>query len=376
MIDKDNFFKEKNVHSKIKHRLFEDTFRASLNIANKFSKNIEGFIYCDLYAGQGEFDSGEAGSPKIALSVIEHDFENIKNLSLKLFFVEQDSIRFEKLRNTIESNIYKIDRNSIDFYEGRWEDIEDNLKDILSRYKWGFIFIDPFANEIDFNKIASILENENYKDIMLFINLQSLRRLYGNNQTKKSVINFLNLSNDLDFKKPDLFFKSVRDSIKISGKSYNLLVALPSSRDGKRTNSDYFALLCSTNSIGVADTFIKSYIDIVKEEKKEQIVGLFGKENIKNRIIELLPKEDNRYISLIELYSKLSNEVFISWKEIDITEAPTSDNILKAINQLLKENRIIVNNSPKELWSKNGDRLLKKSIQKNMNMRKIKLAKK
>ena len=68
-----HFSEEEKKPTRIKHDLFAETLKTSLNIANslnyKDNSNIP-FMYIDLYAGAGKFHNEKEGSPLIAINLI------------------------------------------------------------------------------------------------------------------------------------------------------------------------------------------------------------------------------------------------------------------------------------------------------------------
>ncbi len=102
-------------------------------------KNIldKKFVYVDLFAGVGEFDSGEKGSLLLAIDIIKDhisiDRETDKGKRVRNYFekfliiaIEKDDEAFNKLQSAIN----KIDINELDVHppikihllKGNWEE--------------------------------------------------------------------------------------------------------------------------------------------------------------------------------------------------------------------------------------------------------------
>ena len=83
-------FSKKKRHTQIKHEIFQHTLRASISIANMqlflmpFTKND--FLYVDLFAGAGEFETGEKGSVLLAADIIRNHIFTKKSERVKNHF--------------------------------------------------------------------------------------------------------------------------------------------------------------------------------------------------------------------------------------------------------------------------------------------------
>jgi len=86
-----NYFESKKIHTKIKHKIFIDTFCAIFGISSKFSRN-DSFIYVDLYAGQGKFSDDSIGSPLLALETISKSKYIHAFCQVKCYFSEKNKL--------------------------------------------------------------------------------------------------------------------------------------------------------------------------------------------------------------------------------------------------------------------------------------------
>lgn len=377
------YFDQKYNHSEIKHKIFQDTFLTVLNIAEKYSRRQEeGFIYCDLYAGQGEFDDGKAGSPSLALETIERSCKELSNLTVQCVFIEKDSETSDTLWENLEKRAKNLDcqkiRHPIIIGRGPWQKHKERLNNALMENRWGFVFVDPFHNEVDLDLLKKLIKTNYLKDVMLFVNLQALRREAGSKNTREKVASFLGINHrDLEITQSrQRLMEVIREKMRLPNKQYNLLVSLPNSRNGELVNNDYFALLLSTNSIGVADAFVKSYGESLRLYKNGDCCGLFGGESLADKLLEVIGMVEKT--TLKDLYIKVVNSYFASWRRSDLAELPVTNNIHSAVNRLLQTGKIvIVSAEPSLLMQKNNIAILrKKAVQRNENMQSVVLCKK
>lgn len=372
----------KDPHSAIKHKIYESTLMAALSIANVFKKDYERFLLVDLYAGKGIFEDGSAGSPLIALAVYEKSYSTIREMPVDFIFIEKDKDSCQTLSSAIEKHQNQMnipEKINIDIQQGDWSLFKEDLQRKIHKAEWGFIFADPFANEIDMNVFADILKENYRKDVMIFINLISIKRQAGHKIAKKKIADFLDISeDDLDRltgkKYHQEFLDKIKQAFRLEDKHYNLFAALPTSRNkngnNNLVNGDYFCLSCSTNSIGVANAFLESYAQ-EKSINTNIETGLFGSQEIENRIEAFLLKNDKQTFHNIFAYTM---EEFLNWRGKTPKEVPTSTNILDVINDMIGSSKVEVE-CPFNLLSKpkkNGKRLLvKKAVQSNENLKQV-----
>lgn len=375
-----SYFIEKDQHSEIKHKIYSDTLQASLSIANIFNKQKSTYLLLDLYAGKGKFDDGSHGSPIVALETFQKAHKKIDNMPVHFVFIEKDEDSNEHLKQALtEYNQAQNLPNDIEIIvgKGEWGEFETNLQNKIAQSNWGFVFADPFANEIDISKFSELLTDSYTKDVMIFINLIAIKRQAGHQQASKKIAAFLRISeaelkqllNNQATKKE--FLEYIKKAFSFSKKHFNLFAAIPTSRKNNGTNNlihgDYFCLSCSTNSIGVANAFLESYADALSINKDIQ-TGLFGAYEIETRINNYLQKEGEK--SFHEIMGHAMEE-FLSWKEKLPNEVPTSENTLKIINQML-DDKIIEIECPDEYLSKTK-KLKTEAIRKNENLKKIRI---
>jgi len=369
-----NHFVDKKEHTGIKHKLFYDTFNAVLGISAKFSKN-NNFVYIDLYAGQGKFDDNSLGSPMLALNtIIESDFKITSEFhEIKCFFSEKDEHNYNILEEGISAQLKskKVANLKTHISRAPWNNNDTTLNEYLKYTKWGFIFIDPFSNEIDLDSLFELLENRARRiDIMLFINTQSLKRIAGMDNNNEAVAKFLGVEEHILIQiinDNQLIRECLQNRFSSVGKDYILNASIPTTREGELINSDTFQLLLLTNSIGVSDTFLNSYCNAIESFKGNCELLLFNP--LEDSILSIVRNRKSITIQdLIQELYKNNN----SWKEVNKNYLPTSDNLYTIINKLLKEKYIFFV-SPAEFRSKKTDLIIKKAYNRNEYMKQVRL---
>lgn len=362
-----NHFENKKIHTKIKHKIFIDTFSAILGISSNFSKN-NSFTYVDLYAGQGKFSDDSIGSPLLALETISrskyiHSFHQVK-----CYFSEKDKLNANFLyEHTKElSKNYSNNKISITIEEGAWSHKSSKLNELLKFSKWGFVFVDPFKNEVELDNLFDLLQNRcKTKDFMLFINTQALKRIAGASENNQYVANFFGVSPNkikMILKSDETIRNALQKRFSNAKKSYILNASLPTTRKDKLINMDNFQLLLATNSIGVANAFLISYSEAVDLYKKDRVLNFNTlEENIFN-IVRMYKK-----ISL----SKLIEELYKnnnSWKNADLNNIPTTKNISRDVNILLKRKSMYFETDNDNFVNKKNGYIHLKAYAKNISL--------
>lgn len=364
-------FNEKKIHTEIKHKLFYDTFTAILGIASAFSNN-NSFAYIDLYAGAGMFSDQTYGSPLLALkSIVDSEPLLEKFHEVKCFFSEADELRVQTLTKHIQDleKVVKIKNLKVNIEGGSWAYDSESLNSFLKWSKWGFLFVDPFANEVNLDNLFTLIKEKcNRIDFMIFINTQAMKRIVGSDPYRQDIADFLGVDVSelsVTMQNDESIRAALQNRFKVSGKDYILNASIPTTRKGSLVKTDNFQLLLGTNSVGVSDAFLKSYVEAIKIFNNE--IGLDLMDTIADNIV-MTVKQESR-VSLLKIYQELYKNNN-SWKYADIYNVPITDNIHKKVNELIKSG--IIRCIASENYISKKDNILKKSaFQKNSNMREV-----
>lgn len=354
-------FNSEKEHTKIKHALFKSALDTSLSIANGINyskKENNSYVYVDLFAGAGKFDDNNNGSPIIALNAFEkYKFSAQRTFSnIEMVVAEKDSQNIQKLASNIkiEKQNLNLEKFKCEFCSGSWENHADKLKQYIKSNQWGFIFVDPFSLELNFKNLLNFInESPYYKDILILINKSAQERVLGKIESpdieklcsyfdiEKSILKRLFSSiKQKGGTNEDVIQLLIKRSLSKLDKDYIINAAITRTRDGKLENSDRFYLCLITSSIGVANSFLEKYADLIEEknlERNNRQLNLLNTspitkyKSLEESIVRILDKKD---LTLFELSQILYN-VFLSWKYTEENEIPHRQALLTALNNLL-----------------------------------------
>lgn len=157
----DDFFAEKKTWSKVKDDLL------GYYLVPYFSKILntnKPVVYVDCFAGKGKFDDGTAGSPIIALDVIESSILNSRAKSPK---VESHFIDLN-YADDLKTNLSQY--RNVNIILGKYENEIDNVLKYKNNYNV-FLYIDPYGiKALDFSKFDSFAKRFNSIELLVNMN--------------------------------------------------------------------------------------------------------------------------------------------------------------------------------------------------------------
>jgi three-Cys-motif partner protein len=383
-------FENKRPHSEIKHKLLSETLKAAIGIANRHAPRYEAFknyVFIDLFAGQGIFEDGTEGSPVIALNTMINYLENTtKNFDkLCIIPIEKDSENQNKLVTNLTSIIQENQTNEIDILTGQddWSNFLPVLQAQLKEYKSGFIFVDPFSTELKISQLNDLMKQAELHDTLILINVNGLERILGrsDDDSLNKVCEYFDVDiatvksfKDAYNENAAIIRNLINISLKDKKKDFVINIAIPRTNRGKLEDSDRFYLCLLTGSVGVVNAFLKTYAELLGTKETIAMGGqgsLFAGMaeviyfNLSNKILDIM--ETGATTSLLDIVTRLYDD-FYSWKEAASTEIPTSNNLHKAINNLLetKQIKIVSSNNKYE----NANKLKGKAFTSKANLEK------
>src|SRR6266699_5439259 len=90
-------------HTRAKHEILRRYLEGWLPIMTSYNGRI---IYLDGFAGPGEYDKGEPGSPLIAIDTfLNHTYSPIRTKEVQFFFIEQDPPRYKHLKQLLARKV-------------------------------------------------------------------------------------------------------------------------------------------------------------------------------------------------------------------------------------------------------------------------------
>lgn len=133
-------------HTRAKHEILRRYLEAWLPIMARYNGRI---VYLDGFAGPGEYEGGEFGSPIIAIDIFSnHAYAAVRNREVFFLFIEQDHARYEHLRQLLSQRTLPSTAK-YQVFEGSFDEtltgLLKQLEDQQSRLAPTFAFIDPFG---------------------------------------------------------------------------------------------------------------------------------------------------------------------------------------------------------------------------------------
>jgi three-Cys-motif partner protein len=143
-------------HTRAKHEILEKYLEAWLRI---LGTRHERLLYVDGFAGRGEYDEGQAGSPLIAMRVAQELVNAGKVGEVVCIFVESDADNMRNLKEMIGLCGRTFPDVVVELLEARFDDVSGRVMNRVRELAApAFFFVDPFGfTGVPFNTIASIM---------------------------------------------------------------------------------------------------------------------------------------------------------------------------------------------------------------------------
>jgi len=191
-----DFFEGFNDSTKAKLNIYKAYIKRYLKVLSKAYKqswNKKDRIYiADLFAGPGEDENGNPGSPKILMDYLSQTY--LDGLCVKICFNEMDPENFKKLNALVAK--HKIQNTSWVKINVQNQDYSDFLPQIIENHKTHnyfkrFFFIDPFGyKSIHLNDIKEILSDGD-TELLLFLPLSHIYRFKSKEDVTNAIKTFL-----------------------------------------------------------------------------------------------------------------------------------------------------------------------------------------
>ena len=180
-------------HTEVKHEILEKYLSPWVKILSSTNSAI---VYCDGFAGRGEYKEGEPTSPLIAMDAADRNLSSPKvNLeTFYCFFIEKNENNYRSLKEAVHTK-QKNCRDEIDAYVSNTE-FAEYVEDKIDKLKRGdgpppsFYFIDPFGYKgIPFDVISEILNlRDSGIEIFLTFMVRDIRRFMKENDQRRDTI--------------------------------------------------------------------------------------------------------------------------------------------------------------------------------------------
>lgn len=158
-------------HTREKHVILRKYLQAWLPIMTKYNERV---ILLDGFAGPGEYDGGEFGSPLIAIDTwLTHNYSALHQREVLFLFIEERADRCEHLQQVL-ANRYPTLRAHYEIYQGRFDETLTQLLAPLEeehlRLAPTFAFIDPFGfSHTPMTTIARLMRHPKCEVLITFM---------------------------------------------------------------------------------------------------------------------------------------------------------------------------------------------------------------
>ena len=175
-------------HTRAKHEILRRYLEAWLPIMTSYNGRI---IYLDGFAGPGEYERGEPGSPIIAIDTfLNHIHAPIRTKEVLFLFIEQDHARCEHLRHLLGQRELPATA-SYEISEGNFDETMSELLTPLEsqqlRLAPTFAFIDPFGySHTPMSTIKRLMSHPRCEVLITFMYEEINRFLTAEYSTKET----------------------------------------------------------------------------------------------------------------------------------------------------------------------------------------------
>lgn len=196
---------KRSPHTEGKHLVLEHYLNAWFPILGMGKRN-DRILFVDGFAGPGEYEGGEEGSPVVAMRVLAaHSASKRINAEVVFVFIEKESERAQHLKRLVAQWLPKLpQRARVHVLEGSFDSLMTDVLDLLDQQKTNMapalVMMDPFGIKgIPINVIRRILANRMCEVYVTFMweainrHIEApefedhLTKLFGTNEWKRCI---------------------------------------------------------------------------------------------------------------------------------------------------------------------------------------------
>lgn len=182
-------------HTEAKHAILRSYLGAWFPILATAHKRI---LYIDGFAGPGEYEGGEDGSPIIALEVARDHVLGSKlqrpGMDLVFIFIERDEARCNNLKQKLAKlqlpSNFKI-RTKCDSFEHAFGGVLTEIEEQSKRLAPSFVFIDPFGPTGFPMHLIERIAKQPRSEVLITFNYQALNQWFLQDALKHKHIDAL-----------------------------------------------------------------------------------------------------------------------------------------------------------------------------------------
>lgn len=140
----------RDAHTEGKHLVLENYLKAWFPILGMGNRNGR-ILFVDGFAGPGEYEGGEEGSPVVAMRVLaEHSAKSMINAEVVFFFIENEPRRVQHLSSRVAHWHPRLPATAKvhvreGSFDGSMTDVLDDLDEQGRRMAPALVMIDPFG---------------------------------------------------------------------------------------------------------------------------------------------------------------------------------------------------------------------------------------
>lgn len=152
-------------HTAAKHLILKNYLRAWFPIMGRYNARI---LFLDGYAGPGEYEGGQDGSPIIAIKEAMNFFDACEKHEwikpeIVFIFVEEDKDRATNLEQKI-AGLKLPKKIVVQVINSSFEEVSRDITETLTKQNASlapaFLFVDPFGYNLPFELIQKLMQNE------------------------------------------------------------------------------------------------------------------------------------------------------------------------------------------------------------------------
>lgn len=169
-------------HTEGKHVVLRSYLNGWLPILGSWNGRI---LFIDGFAGPGEYEDGEDGSPLIALKAfIDHAHKHVIRAEVIFLFIEEDQARADHLRQRIDELRADLPESAVvevltDRFDASMKGVLDTLDEQRKQMAPSFVMVDPFGvSDTPMKVMEGILANPRSELYISFM-YESINRFLG-----------------------------------------------------------------------------------------------------------------------------------------------------------------------------------------------------
>ncbi len=183
---------EMKPHTRVKHKILEGYLQAWFPILLSWNKRV---VYVDAFAGPGEYENGEDGSPIVALkAAADHRYQRSisrEGAELVFYFIECDRARYANLCKCLDGMAvpsgFRIVRKCGEF-KSVFGEVLDDIDSRGARLAPAMVFIDPFGVTGFPCRLVRRLSEHPQSEVLINFNIQAINQwLLDNPRTHGSL---------------------------------------------------------------------------------------------------------------------------------------------------------------------------------------------